>query len=288
MTDVTQGADAPDENALFSDAVSTDTLAKFENPPAPTEPPAPAPAAPEPKATTEPKPPEPKHDDTAPVPPGRLREEAEARRRAERERDDLRAQMAMLARQQPPQQTTQQPQRIDLFENPSGFVQQELRPYLEQISQDFQMQREAMSLDFALQRHGNEKVGAARQALEHGMQRGDPNAWSTYQRAMQSHDPYGVIVRWHNEGETLRTIGGDLDGYRKRILEEALADPDYRKRVIDAVKGQAQANGNSVARPVAVASSPSLGNVGAGGGEAQITEASDADLFRQATSARRR
>jgi hypothetical protein len=33
MTDTTQGADAPNENALFNEAVSTDTLAKFENPP---------------------------------------------------------------------------------------------------------------------------------------------------------------------------------------------------------------------------------------------------------------
>ncbi|WP_445215470.1 hypothetical protein ACKWRH_23610 [Bradyrhizobium sp. Pa8] len=269
---------------MFNDAVSTATLEKFENPPVVTEPPAPTPPAgetPKPEARTEPK-----LDET--IPSGRLREESEARRRAERERDDLRAQMAMLARQQPPQQGQQQTPKIDLFENPSGFVQQELRPYLEQISSDFQMQREAMSLDFALQRHGNEKVGAARQALEHGMARNDPNAWATYNRAMGSHDPYGVIVRWHNDGETLRSIGGDLDGYKKRVLEEALSDPDYRKRVIEAAKGQAMATGNSVARPVTVASSPSLGNIGAGGGEAQIAEPSDADLFRQATSARRR
>ncbi|MEY9239171.1 hypothetical protein ABIF68_006790 [Bradyrhizobium japonicum] len=286
MTDLTQGAlDAPDENALFNDAVTSDTLDKFENPPVATEPkPAPMPPAgepPKPDARTEPK-----LDET--IPSGRLREESEARRRAERERDDLRAQMAMLARQPPQQQRSNEPQKIDLFENPSGFVQQELRPYLEQISNDFQMQREAMSLDFALQRHGNERVGAARQALEQGMARNDPNAWATYNRAMGSHDPYGVIVRWHNDGETLRSIGGDLDGYKKRILEEALSDPDYRRRVIEAAKGQAQANGNSVARPVTVASSPSLGNIGAGGGEAQIAEPSDADLFRQATSARRR
>lgn len=286
MTDVTLGAqDAPDENALFNDAVTSDTLDKFENPPAATEPkPAPTSPAgepPKPEARTEPK-----LDET--IPSGRLREESEARRRAERERDDLRAQMAMLARQPPQQQRSNEPQKIDLFENPSGFVQQELRPYLEQISNDFQMQREAMSLDFALQRHGNERVGAARQALEQGMARNDPNAWATYNRAMGSHDPYGVIVRWHNDGETLRSIGGDLDGYKKRILEEALSDPDYRRRVIEAAKGQAQANGNSVARPVTVASSPSLGNIGAGGGEAQIAEPSDADLFRQATSARRR
>lgn len=279
MTDTTQGADAPSENALFNEAVQTDTLAKFENPPVVPEKPAVTEPKPEPKpdVKTEPK------DDSGPVPAGRLREEAEARRRAERERDDLRAQMALLARPQPQQQP--KGQGVDLFENPSGFVQQEIRPYLEQMSQSIQMQREAMSLDFALQRHGNEMVGNARQALEMGMQRGDPQAWGTYQRAMQSHDPYGVIVRWHQDGETLRSIGGDLDGYRKRILEEALADPTYRARVIEAAKGQA----THVARPVkSQVASPSLGNIGAGGGEAQIVEPSDADLFRQATSARRR
>jgi hypothetical protein len=103
MTDVTQGADAPDDTALFNEAVTatTDTLAKFENPPvAPKveEPPKPAPAE-KPDATSKP-------DDSAPVPPGRLREEAELRRRAERERDDLRAQL-IASRPQP----QQQPQR---------------------------------------------------------------------------------------------------------------------------------------------------------------------------------
>ncbi|UEM17038.1 hypothetical protein J4G43_024110 [Bradyrhizobium barranii subsp. barranii] len=290
MTDVTQGADALDENALFNAAVEAETLDKFENPPPVKEPDKPAALAPDGK--TEPKPelkPEAKTDDNAPVPPGRLREEAEARRRAERERDDLRAQMQLLARQAPPQQQREQPKGIDLFENPSGFVQQELKPYLENIHTQFQMQREAMSLDFALQRHGEEKVGSARQALEQGMQRGDPHAWSTYQRAMGSHDPYGVIVKWHQDGETLRNIGGDLDGYRKRILEEALADPEYRARVIEAAKGQAAATGQHVARPVKPAvASPSLGNIGAGGGDAQTVEPSDAELFRAATQAKRR
>jgi hypothetical protein len=291
MTDTTQGADALDENALFTEAVEADTLAKFENPPA-LSPEKPVPAAPEAKTELKPEAKVEAKDD-APVPPGRLREEADARRRAERERDDLRAQMALLARQAPPQQQAgKQPAGIDLFENPSGFVQQELKPYLEQIQSSFQNQREAMSLDFALQRHGEEKVGSARQALEQGMSRGDPQAWGTYQRAMGSHDPYGVIVKWHQDGETLRSVGTDLDAYRKRILEEALADPEYRARAIEAAKSQAAATGQHVARPAAVVkpvvASPSLGNIGAGGGDAQVVEPSDADLFRAATQAKRR
>jgi hypothetical protein len=110
---------------------------------------------------------------------------------------------------------------------------------------------------------------------------------------MKSHDPYGVITKWHMERETLTSIGGDLDGYRKRILEEALTDPDYRKRVIEAAKGQASANGSTVARPAQLTQPkaptvPSLSNIGAGGGDEQMQEPDDMQLFRAATSAKRR
>jgi hypothetical protein len=296
MTDTTQGADAPDDGALFNEAVTAnaDTLAKFENPlpvaaPEKTD----EPPAGEKKVDAKTEPPKP--DDSAPVPSGRFREESEARRRAERERDDLRAQLAAFARVAPPQQQAPQqpPQKIDIFDNPQGYVRGEIReemlPVLEQIRADFQNQREAMSLNWALDKHGEETVSASRQALEAGMSRGDPNAWNTYNRAMQSHDPYGVIVRWHREGETLRTIGGDLEAYRKRVLEEALADPEYRKRAIEAAKGQA----TNVHRPAGsvtppVTASPSLGNVGAAGGDEQLIEPDDMTLFRAATQAKRR
>lgn len=296
MTDTTQGADAPDDGALFNEAVSADadTLAKFENPPPVAEEKTPPPPAGDkkPDAKTEP----PAKDD-APVPSGRFREEADARRRAERERDELRAQLAaanVYARQQQPQQHPQQPQQPDIFDNPQGFVtgqiRQEMLPVLEQLRADFQSSREAMSLNWALDKHGNDVVSASRQALEAGMSRGDPNAWNTYNRAMQSHDPYGVIVRWHREGETLRTIGGDLDAYRQRVLEEALNDPEYRKRAIEAAKGQARdvhRPAGSVAPPVT--SSPSLGNVGAAGGDAPAAEPlSENELFRAVTHAKRR
>ena len=286
MTDLTQGADAPDDSALFNDATST-TLEKFESP----EPPKVEPPKPDPAEKPEPKPgdpPKPDQREDGPVPSGRFREESEARRRAERERDDLRIRLDAVSR--PPPQQQQPPQKVDLFENPQGFVQQELKPFLEQIQADLRTQREGMSLDWAIRSHGDEKVGSARQALEQGMSRGDQNAWATYNRAMQSHDPYGVIVRWHNDGEVLRSTGGDLNAYRSRILDEALKDPEYQKRVFEAAKGQATAAGHSVARPVksSVASSPSLGDIGAGGTDQQITEPSDDQLFRAAVTAKRR
>jgi hypothetical protein len=95
-----------------------------------------------------------------------------------------------------------------------------------------------------------------------------------------------VITRWHLNQEAMREVGGDLNAYRKRILEEAKADPEYRRQVIEASKGNAQ----HVARPIttSVPKIPSLGNVGAGSGEAELQEPSDEQLFRAAVSARRK
>jgi hypothetical protein len=287
MTDVTQGADAPDDNALFNDATSATTLDKFENPELPKAEP-PAPKADAPKEGDPPKPADPPRDD-AQIPAQRLREESEARRRVERERDELRARVDALSRPPPPA-PQDAPQKVDLFEDPERFVDQRLKPFLEQIRADFQSQREAMSLDWARRSHGVETVDAAYQAMKEGMTRGEPNAWETYKRAMGSHDPYGVIVGWHRDGEVLRTTGGDLNAYRARVLEEALKDPEYQKKVFEAAKGQAVATGNTVARPVksSVASSPSLGNFGAGGGDDTVVEPSDEQLFRAAVTAKRR
>jgi hypothetical protein len=118
------------------------------------------------------------------------------------------------------------------------------------------------------------------------MHRGDPNARAAWEQAMQSAHPYDVITRWHLNNETMKEVGGDIAAYRKRILEEAKADPDYQRQVIEASKGNAQ----HVARPVTstVPKIPSLGNVGAGGGDADVQEPSDEQLFRAATSAKRR
>jgi hypothetical protein len=275
MTDVTQGADAPDDASLFSDATTT-TLEKFEN-----ADPLPPVEKPEAEAKPDVKPeakPDVKPED-AQVPAGRLREEAEARRRAERERDDLMRQMATLRQPVPPKAP-------DVFENPSGFVQSEVKPFFERMQQEMQMQREAFSEQMAGTAYGSEKVSAAKQALTDGMHRGDPNARAAWEQAMQSAHPYDVITRWHLNNETMREVGGDLAAYKKRILEEAKADPDYMRQVIEASKGNAQ----HVARPVTstVPKIPSLGNVGAGGGDADVQEPSDEQLFRAATTARRK
>ena len=294
MTDVTQGQDATTDNDLFNEATTSETLTAFENPKPEPDLPEPAPKETEPKADA--ARPHPAVEDNAPVPSGRFREESAARRKAEQERDDLQRQIELLSRRQqaPAREQLQAPPKVDMFENPQGFVEQTIAPYLEQVRDDFQKQREAMSLNYAVDRHGGPTVSAARQQLEEGMSRGDPNAWGTYNRAMQSQDPYGVIVRWHRDVTQLQEIGGDLEGYKQRIREEALQDPEYRKRVIETLRSQANGSAQQVFRPAgrqqsqAPAPSPSLGDIGASGGETTVVEPSDDDLFRAATRAKRR
>jgi hypothetical protein len=292
MTDTTQGADAPDDAALFSEATgSITTLDEFENPkleePKPLDKPADK-SADKPADKPGERPTEKPTEQEPPIPAGRLREESEARRRAERERDDLAARLAALARPQTQQQSP--PKKPDVFEDASGFVKAEVGPMIEQFRQELQVQREAYSMDMAVQRFGPEMVVHSRQALEQGMQRNDPMAWATYNRAMQSHDPYGVIAGWFHERVVLHEVGGDLSAFRKREREEALKDPEFLKAALEHAKGQASANGSFTNQSVkpSVPKMPSLGNIGAAGGDTQQVEASDLELFRAATTAKRR
>lgn len=286
MTDVTQGQDVPqNDGTLFREALDAPTLEKFENPPLPE-------AKPEIKTPDQQRQPErqqPEQPDAA-VPSGRFREESEGRRRAERERDELRARLAAFEVQPRQQQQPQQP-KPDVFDNPSAFVKSEVAPLIDQFRNEIQMTRELISRDNAVRNFGEEKVNAAHQALSEGMNRHDPNAHATWQRAMNSHDPYGVITKWHQDREVLTQIGGDLTAYKAKLLEEAMKDPEFQKRVIQAAKGTAQANGSQINRPVTqstVPVLPSLADIGAAGPDEQMQEPSDDALFRAAVSAKRR
>jgi hypothetical protein len=284
LTDTTQGQDAPSsDGTLFREALDAPTLEKFENPP-------PSPPEKPPEQQQQRQPEKPPEQPDAPVPSGRFREESEARRRAERERDDLRARLAAFEVQ--PRQQQQPQQKPDVFDNPSAFVKSEVAPLIDQFRNEIQMTRELMSRDNAVRVFGEEKVAAAHQALADGMNRHDPNAHATWQRAMNSHDPYGVITKWHQDREVLTQIGGDLSSYRAKILEEAMKDPEFQKKVIQSAKGQAQANGSQINRPAVTQSTvpviPSLADIGAAGPDEQVQEPSDDALFRAAVSAKRR
>ena len=291
MTDTTQGADAPSDAALFQEATSSGmTLADFENPKLgddlPAEKPAEKPATPPADKPIDKTAEQPKPENEPSVPAGRLREEAERARRAERERDELIARLTAL--QKPP---PEQKKRPDLFEDPEAFVRSIVEPWQQQQEQQRIRERENLSKDWATQRFGQETVDQAGQALEHFMLRlNDPYAISSYNQAMASHDPWGVIVNWFQRTKTISEVGPDLNAFRQRERQAALQDPEFLKAAIEHARGQARSNGSFTNQSVkpAVPNLPSLGDVGASGGDAQVTQPSELELFRAATTAKRR
>jgi len=108
---------------------------------------------------------------------------------------------------------------------------------------------------------------------------------------MGSHDPFGVITRWFVDRQTLNTIGGDLEAYKKSILEQAMRDPEYQRQVFNAARGGATTQINRPVQQVSQAATslpPSLSEIGAAGGDELIQDASDEALFRAAVTAKRR
>jgi len=264
MKDETDPA-LPDDAALLNDVLTTPPTESEAGPP-PQPPPAPKEAEPA-------------------IPPGRLREETEARRSAERERDEFRRQLdQVLLRQPVPKQ--EPPKRSDMFEAPSAFVQEEVKPLLDPVQERINAVTEHYSLQHAITRHGDEKVQGARKALESAMGARDSEAWSVYNRAMKSIDPYGEILNWHIGKEVISTVGSDLGAYKQRVLDEALKDPEFQKKVFEAARGQAVSQGNSVNRPV-VPKLPSIGKVGAAAPSNEADDnMSDEELFHAATRRR--
>jgi hypothetical protein len=280
-----------DDDALFNDVISSGPVTVQPEPPEP-EPPHPEPVAPPAAQITPPAPPV---QSEPAIPPGRLREETEARRQAERRAIELEARLAAIERQQQPQQPRQ---RADVFENPSAFVQEEVQPILDPVTQQISQMREFYSRREATRDHGAEKVKAAYDWIAEGLASRDPEAVTVYQRAMQSMDPFGDITKAHLQRQTYQEIGGDLNAYRQRVLEEsrqsildeAMKDQAFQAKVLEAARAQAQAAGGTIARPAgAVASLPSITRVGAAAlSEGQQPDLSDAELFDATTSRKRR
>lgn len=282
MNDALTGGD---DDALFNDVISSGPVTVQPEPPQP-EPPQLEPVAP-PAVQVTTTPAAPVQPSEPAIPPGRLREETEARRAAERRAIELEARLAAIERQQQPQQPRQ---RADVFENPSAFVQEEVQPILDPVTQQISQMREFYSRREATREHGAEKVKAAYDWIAEGIASRDPEAVAVYQRAMQSMDPFGDITRAHLQRQTFQEIGGDLNAYRQRVLDEALKDQAFQAKVLEAARAQAQAAGTTITRPAgAVASLPSITKVGAAAlSEGQQPDLSDAELFEATTSRKRR
>lgn len=229
---------------------------------------------------------EPEAGEDGKVPQQALHASRQREREVKAENDTLRQQLAemqgqisMLSRQvsQPREQPKREEQKApDFWEDPDAFVKSAVSP----IEQNAQKRFEQFSKMMAVEKHGQEKVDAAFQALAQAGQSGDPQAKAAYQSIMSNPHPYGALVQWHEQRETLKRVGNDPNAYFDSEFERRMAeDPEFAKKVMARVTGQAQQNGRSES---VTKLPPSLGRLPAGTNQPEDDDVSDAALFSHA------
>lgn len=124
---------------------------------------------------------------------------------------ELQYQQQLRQLQQPQQWPQQQPEPLDIFEDPEGFFQQKLTP----IQQEVLNTKLDMSEDRARERYGDDLVNEAFAAVQRA---------GIAQQFVQSRHAYGDIVKWYQREKTLAEVGTNPDEYRKKLSEEIRAE----------------------------------------------------------------
>jgi len=254
----------PEQDSITEDALF-DTAVDLPSDPTPDPAPAPAPAekpqaeqveraAPPPKPEQDAAPPpagdKPKVDDDAPlVPSWRLKEITEERRQAQAERDALKRERDQLAYEQQEfrrrlaqlEKPAEQPQEPDPLLDPRGYREFMEKRFEERLTNE----RREMSLQSARRVYRDEFD----QAYEAAKQLVDP---ALKARMQHSADPGETLIGWFRELKMRAEIGNDVGAYRKKVSDEMLKDPEFRKRAMEAWRTEAQAaptNGRPLLAP---------------------------------------
>lgn|SRR3569623_158182 len=182
------------------------------------------------------------------IPPWRLKEEADARRAAADEAARYRSEVDSLRRELMAIQKRNEPEQPipDIFEDAAGFVDHRNRAAIDPVKTEVQQLREFYSQRDAIREHGAEKVQAAFAALDQAARSGDREAQAAVERVKSSMDPYGEIVTWHKKQTIFSTIGDNPEAYVEKRLEEMLKDPAAQAKLLERIRGTAQARPSNV------------------------------------------
>lgn len=199
----------------------------------------------------------------------------------ERERRQaLQRQLEAFQRQQ--QQAQEQRQRPDFWEQPENSIEYQIAQRVAPLEQRLIAERENLTRAIAEMQHGKDKVDGAFEAMKARLYSGDPAAQFEYQRVMTASNPYSALVQWDQQQKALAEIGTDPSAYRQKALDEALKDPAFLARAVEAARSHAASNPSAVAftTPPKSKGVPSISNIGgAGSVSAGLPDFSDDDAF---------
>lgn len=220
---------------------------------------------------------EPEPDDQGNIPSWRLREVAEERRlakaEAETERQSrirLEGEMAEIRRQLAAQQKpAEQPKQedIDPLLDPQGYSKR----MRDEFQASLREERLNNNLAIAHVKHG-EKFEKAYAAL---IEQGKAGNRQIVNQITNQPNPGEALVKWFADQETLREVGSDPAAYKQKMLDDALKDPTFLARAVEAFKSSAGAT-----RPNNVTQlPPSLSRVTGSSAEPSDTELQGVDAL---------
>ena len=213
------------------------------------------------------------------IPAWRLREEAENRRAAEAKLQQYERELEQLRRNQPKPEPPKPPELPDPLLDPTGFYQH---------LQNDQAQREKnlrgeLSFEFARDRD----PARFDQALA-AIQRASP---AEILRVKDAFSPGKELLAWYAQHERTTIVGDDLEAYNKKVLAEALKNPEHLRQAAEALRLSVVPSTNGSRQPSPVRLPPSLNSMspsGAAPAGDDDADLSDEALFRHATTGMRR
>jgi hypothetical protein len=166
------------------------------------------------------------------IPLTELLNEREKRQNAERRAEAIEQRFLEAQRQiQAAQQKPEEP--IDIFADPDAY-----RARVEQtIEQRFKAQEGNFSLRLAHYKHGD-LFTEAWEAMADRTRSGDD---SLRQQVIASSDPGETLVRLYQREKTLSEVGTDPVAYKSKVLEDALKDPQFLEKALQAARQSAGA-----------------------------------------------
>jgi hypothetical protein len=233
----------------------------------------------------------PEQKDDAHVPSWRLREVREAREAAEKRAEDASRQsyayQQQIAEMQRRLEAMEKPkqERVSIFENEEQAINQHLAPVQSEVQQIRNELRLEFSRELAIIKHGEAVVSEAEASVAKAMQAGNPEMQALAVRMRNSSNPVAVAIQWHQQNKLLETTGGNLDTYKEKVLAEAMKDPKFQARVLEATRTQAAGRPSSIQIP------PSLNRAtgsGVSSDDVDATDMSDRSLFKNAMGSPRR
>ena len=135
--------------------------------------------------------------------------------RYDREMKELRDQIARLSQPQKPAEPAPAPP--SMFEDPEAYMQHQLSPVQSEVQQVRNM---LMKLE-ATQTHGADAIQAAYEAAK--LIENTPEGKALEAQVMSGGNPFANLVKWHKSQSLLSEIGTDPEAYKKRIIDEYLA-----------------------------------------------------------------